>query len=338
MACRVLLAAAFAIIAALNTPQVAPAQPTEACPDNAQGVQSIVECSCPAASGAGAVWGTDIYTDDSNVCLAARHAGVIGEAGGAIRVTLQPGQPFYRGSARNGVTSADYAQWGRSFAVSAPGTAAAPPAPERVCPATASGLTLPLACVCPPAAGAGNVWGTDIYTDDSNICSAALHAGVIGSAGGAVRVLARGPQQAYRGAARNGIASADYGQWGSSFAVLPPAPASATALAGDWSPDLPCTERSFRMRFGETRFVLLDGGERTAEFEIAVAAADGTRSEVRIARVVFAGVKVPAATIPQPGTVMVMDLSGGRLSVVETRLPGGAVVRPQNLSAYGRCE
>lgn len=107
---------------------------------------------------------------------------------------------------------------------------------------------------------------------------------------------------------------------------------------GDWSPDSPCRSTSFRLRFAPGRFALLDGAERTAEFEVEMTQGAGGRIEMRIARVAFASAKLQPGTIPSPGTVMVLELSGGRLSVVETQLPTGAVVRPQNLSAYARCE
>ena len=73
---------------------------------------------CPAnCSPSGRLWGTDVYTDDSQVCLAARHAGVIGPAGGAFTVTIAAGEGSYTASTRNGVTAASWGRWGRSFTV-----------------------------------------------------------------------------------------------------------------------------------------------------------------------------------------------------------------------------
>lgn len=64
----------------------------------------------------GAVWGTDIYTDDSSVARAAVHAGVlqVGQTG-VVQVTLLPGQQSYQPSSRFGVTSSAYGTWGGSF-------------------------------------------------------------------------------------------------------------------------------------------------------------------------------------------------------------------------------
>lgn len=76
--------------------------------------------NCPAEGvdlSSGTVWGTDIYTDDSAVCVAAVHAGAITTDGGVIRVTMLEGQESYTGSERNGVTTQDYDSWGGSFSV-----------------------------------------------------------------------------------------------------------------------------------------------------------------------------------------------------------------------------
>ena len=65
------------------------------------------------------MWGTDIYTDDSSVCLAAAHAGTIDlEVGGLLLVTMGEGLDEYIGSEANGVTSRDYGTWGSSFTTS----------------------------------------------------------------------------------------------------------------------------------------------------------------------------------------------------------------------------
>src|SRR5262245_5015975 len=69
--------------------------------------------SCPAnCEATGGIWGTDIYTRDSAVCRAGIHAGAIAAAGGVVNVRLEPGRPAYRGSARHGIQSGDYANFG----------------------------------------------------------------------------------------------------------------------------------------------------------------------------------------------------------------------------------
>jgi len=66
----------------------------------------------------GAVWGTDIYTDDSSIAASAVHSGLLQpDETAAILVTVLPGQQAYTGSSRYGVVSSDYAQWTRSYAL-----------------------------------------------------------------------------------------------------------------------------------------------------------------------------------------------------------------------------
>jgi hypothetical protein len=66
------------------------------------------------------VWGTDIYTNDSNVCVAAIHAGVITPEGGPVLVELAAGQDSYSGTVRNGIETRQYGSWHESFKVSTP--------------------------------------------------------------------------------------------------------------------------------------------------------------------------------------------------------------------------
>ena len=71
---------------------------------------------------------------------------------------------------------------------------------------------------CSPNGAVDTVWGTDVYTDDSSICNAAVHAGKITrAAGGTVTIEMRPAQAAYVGSARNGVTSNNYGSWGGSF-------------------------------------------------------------------------------------------------------------------------
>jgi hypothetical protein len=64
----------------------------------------------------------------------------------------------------------------------------------------------------------GTVWGTDVYTDDSSIGTAAVHAGLITfAAGGTVTIRILPGQASYSGTTRNGVTSLDYGEWPGSF-------------------------------------------------------------------------------------------------------------------------
>jgi len=63
-------------------------------------------CHCSeAATSFGTVFGTEHYTGDSSICLAAFHWGAVGAEGGTVQLVPEPGRSAYRGSTRNEVTS-----------------------------------------------------------------------------------------------------------------------------------------------------------------------------------------------------------------------------------------
>lgn len=71
---------------------------------------------CEAPGEPNVIWGTDTYTDDSSVCTAAVHAGLITyEDGGAVTIEMRPGQASYEATNRNGVDSHSWASWDGSF-------------------------------------------------------------------------------------------------------------------------------------------------------------------------------------------------------------------------------
>lgn len=78
---------------------------------------------CPAGCGSASIWGTDLYADDSSICTAAIHAGVIqsGE-GGLVSVIIGGEAKDFAGSSRFGITSARWRAWPRSFTVRRPGS------------------------------------------------------------------------------------------------------------------------------------------------------------------------------------------------------------------------
>lgn len=81
--------------------------------------------------------------------------------------------------------------------------------------------------ICPPARDPSPylVWGTDIYTDHSSICAAALHTGAITLSGGGVTILELDGLdgiRAYRGTARNGVTSLESADWFFSYRFVNP--------------------------------------------------------------------------------------------------------------------
>ena len=73
---------------------------------------------------------------------------------------------------------------------------------------------------CPGGGEADDIWGTDIYTDDSSVCTAAVHAGFITfEDGGTVTIVLEGPQESYEASERNGVTSIEYPFWEGSFSI-----------------------------------------------------------------------------------------------------------------------
>jgi hypothetical protein len=78
-------------------------------------------------------------------------------------------------------------------------------------------------CTCPAPNPAGAVWGAGPYTSDSDLCTAALHAGVIGRDGGEVSARLEDGQAEYTGSTANGVTTQRWGRYDSSIAFDAPA-------------------------------------------------------------------------------------------------------------------
>jgi hypothetical protein len=68
----------------------------------------------------GSLWGTDVYTGDSNLAVAAVHAGLVKvDETAIVKVTVAPPPPQFQGSVRNGVASHDFGRYGTAYRLSA---------------------------------------------------------------------------------------------------------------------------------------------------------------------------------------------------------------------------
>jgi hypothetical protein len=71
----------------------------------------------------------------------------------------------------------------------------------------------------------GGLWGDGVYTCDSSLATAAVHAGLLASGqAGAVAVVALPGQSQYYSTTRNGVTSTPYGSWFESYAFIGLAP------------------------------------------------------------------------------------------------------------------
>jgi hypothetical protein len=65
---------------------------------------------------------------------------------------------------------------------------------------------------------AGPLWGTGVYTGDSAIAVAAVHAGLVKAGEAAiVKVTVEQPLPGYAGSLQNGVASHEFGQYGTAY-------------------------------------------------------------------------------------------------------------------------
>ncbi|XP_075040093.1 uncharacterized protein LOC142099985 [Mixophyes fleayi] len=236
----------------------------------------LTEVSCPPGciAGNGHVWGSDVYTDNSAICKAAIHAGKMTNEGGSLVVQKTPGLTKYESSKRNEITSHSQEEWPSSFTFKSPSVesqntsppaanqppagnskpaAKSPPANitkvEALCSSSAMHLSTPAAEVkCPPGCEEeteSEVWGSDIYTDDSSLCRAAIHSGALTNDGGTSFIEKRPGQDSYEASTKNGIESDDCEEWSGSFVFITPEEAAkyiTTPPPSESPPKLPRAE------------------------------------------------------------------------------------------------
>ena len=185
---------------------------------------------CPAEGSASSIWGIETYTDDSSVCTAAVHVGLLTfENGGEVIVEIAPGQDQYPAGTANDIESGSWPSWPGSFIFpdAPPGTGAfvittttttAAPETTTTEPEDPSGWDVEVPAeaevgstievVCEANGDLGPVWGSDPYTADASICSAAGHAGIISvEEGGFVIAFVTEGEESYEGTISNGVTS-----------------------------------------------------------------------------------------------------------------------------------
>jgi hypothetical protein len=75
-----------------------------------------------------------------------------------------------------------------------------------------------IAYQCPADGTIGTVWGSEPYTSDSSVCTAAVHEGQISlEDGGWVVIFMKAGEESYEGTSSNGVESTSYGPYESSF-------------------------------------------------------------------------------------------------------------------------
>jgi len=167
------------------------------------------------------IWGTDEYADDSDICSAAIHAGVLQRNQvGMVTIVTGHGASSFQGSERNNVISLSYLNGDATYRFDTstdPGLVSWTTTAERIPP----GFAEPVYVICPSAGPTdGLVWGSGPYHSNSSVCLAAAHAGVITLAdGGPVAVTKLEGTQSFTADPRHGVDSRAWSPGDDAFTV-----------------------------------------------------------------------------------------------------------------------
>lgn len=171
-----------------------------------------------------------------------------------------------------------------------------------------------------PANGAagGTIYGTDLYTTDSPVCTAAVHAGKLTfEKGGSVTFKIVGGAASYAGTTRHGIASASWGSYGSSFSFDATAGSTQISWSQNASSHAGDSGKTFTFTCsanGALGTAIYGTGAYTTDSAICVAA-------------VHAGKIQPAA-----GGKVTIKIKGGQASYPSTTAHG---VKSNSWGSYG---
>jgi hypothetical protein len=160
-----------------------------------------VRIKCPSNCKNGLIYGTLIYSFDSVACMAAIHTGIVKpNVASMVLLKALPGLSFYQGTNQYGVQSTSIDKSDYSFQVEE-----APPVITVNCKTTASTpqfagtLGMKFLVRCPDSCSKTShyVFGNNLYSGDSSICQAAIHAGALNDRGGEVQFMIEPGQKLY---------------------------------------------------------------------------------------------------------------------------------------------
>lgn len=169
----------------------------------------------------GRIWGGDenIYTDDSDIATAAVHAGVLNDGQtGNVKVKFIGGMNSYPAITRNGIASISYGSYQGSYQI-LNGNTVKVSNKEQQAPVNMTGYRGKNGDVYTfqvTGKTDGRIWGgnDNVYTDDSNIATAAVHAGLVRPGETAViKVTVMEGLSDYPSLSRNGVTSIKFGSW-----------------------------------------------------------------------------------------------------------------------------
>jgi len=149
-----------------------------------------------------------------------------------------------------------------------------------------------MVCSCAEDTTNGSVWGSGPYTADSNICTAARHAGAVGEDGGVIQLTERPGQDSYTGSTANGVTTSNWGSYGTSYDVskVGEAPATKSSLAECTTIPSGADTHACSCPAGKSGGSVWGNGPYTADSDICTAALhngyiDGSGGDVYVLRV-----------------------------------------------------
>lgn len=207
-------ASGSAVAVATPNPTPTPLSPPElwalTAENHRDNINDVFRYQCPPGGTASVIYGLGMYAINSSVCTAAVHWGLFTiEDGGSATIEILQAIDHYPSVSANGLLSLDAEAGAASFMF----------VPENAPSGPWSGTAVVYRGEigqkhdydCPPGGSASPIWGTGLYTDDSSVCTAAVHAGLITfEQGGIVTIKIRPGREDYRGTVQNHVVS---GNW-----------------------------------------------------------------------------------------------------------------------------
>lgn len=191
-------------------------------------VGKIFRVKCPSCKGVKSnVFGSFIYHPKSAICSSALHSDTLEVGGGYVIVELVHGKEIYNGSlGGHEIISTTFNKAQISFR-----TKKATPPTKISCldspaksPFSTATIGTKFVIVCPKKCSEhkSDIFGTEIYTDQSSICLAGIHSGHMSDLGGETEFVIEAGQSNYSGSKSFGVISKVREAYVRSFKFLGP--------------------------------------------------------------------------------------------------------------------
>ena len=164
---------------------------------------------------ASAIYGSNPYSTDSNICKASLHSGCIGPKGGFCLKYPVGMVRIFRGTIRNGISTTNYVNYFEGFQLANLTDELEKFVKDKKLSTDYCGRNERNSLLYCLGKNNGcldeySTWGSNPYTFDSSACVSALHAGVIGLNGGIFSVDGVNLYDGFKGSMKNQINSQDW--------------------------------------------------------------------------------------------------------------------------------